>query len=123
MNQSGQIGYQLGREDKPLEVVIKPAVIELPLGKEETVEKLACGRAHSLVLTNTGSVLSLGDNAYGQCGRPVIEEEDYFNNQVAGGMLALFMRPITRLLKKSSLDTFFKFLDNLSSSWTLFLRF
>lgn len=37
---------------------------------------LAAGRAHSIVLTEEG-VFTLGNNAYGQCGRPVIENENY----------------------------------------------
>lgn len=44
--------------------------------------KIACGRAHSLVLTNANDVFSLGNNAYGQCGREVVKDEDYLNNKV-----------------------------------------
>ena len=40
------------------------------------------GRAHTLALTNTGDVYSLGNNAYGQCGRNIVENEDYFSCQV-----------------------------------------
>ena len=32
------------------------------------VTKIACGDMHSLFLTNTGSVFSIGDNTYGQLG-------------------------------------------------------
>lgn len=40
---------------------------------------LMTGRVHSVVLTNLG-VITFGNNAYGQCGRPIIEDEEYFNN-------------------------------------------
>jgi len=82
VNQSGQIGFHKGQRGKPLEVLVSPTSIDLPLGEGEVVTKVAAGRAHSLVLTNKGSVLSLGNNAYGQCGRPVIEQENYFLNRV-----------------------------------------
>ena len=40
------------------------------------------GQAHSVLLTKNGQVLTLGSNAYGQCGRPVIDNEDYFRSKV-----------------------------------------
>ena len=36
----------------------------------------------SVALTTKGKVFSLGNNAFGQCGRPVIQNEDYFHSQV-----------------------------------------
>ena len=83
LNDSGQLGYQRrrtpeGRETGgPLEVLIVPSALQLPLSAGERVRGLACGRAHSLALTSTGRVLGWGNNGYGQCGRPVLEEEDY----------------------------------------------
>lgn len=38
---------------------------------------MAAGRAHTLVLTNTDGVYALGSNAYGQCGRKIIANEDF----------------------------------------------
>ena len=35
-----------------------------------------------MALTNSGDVYSLGNNAYGQCGRNVVDNEDYFLCQV-----------------------------------------
>ena len=44
---------------------------------------LTCsGRAHTLALTSTGDVFSMGSNCYGQCGRAIVEDEDYFRSQV-----------------------------------------
>ncbi|EZA47607.1 Williams-Beuren syndrome chromosomal region 16 protein-like protein, partial [Ooceraea biroi] len=37
---------------------------------------MAAGRAHLLVLTTEG-LFTLGNNAYGQCGRPIVFNEDY----------------------------------------------
>lgn len=54
-----------------------PRPINLPLkSASPRIIGLAAGRAHSLILTSEG-VFTLGNNGYGQCGRPVIENEDY----------------------------------------------
>lgn len=51
--------------------------IHLPFKNPKTkVLKLAAGRAHLLALTQEGLFL-LGNNAYGQCSRTIIPEEDY----------------------------------------------
>jgi len=91
-NRSGQLGFfrQRGRDGReagaPLELLLEAAHLQLPLRKGERVVGLAAGRAHSLVLTSAGQVLSLGDNAHGQCGRPVVEGED-----------AMARRPVHRM--------------------------
>jgi len=88
LNDSGQIGFhrRLDKERRevgnPLEVIAAPAAIRLPLRSGEKVAGLAAGRAHSLVLTSEQRVLSLGHNGYGQCGRAVVEAEDYLRNKV-----------------------------------------
>ena len=38
---------------------------------------MAAGRAHTLLVTNTDEVYSVGNNAYGQCGRPILHDENY----------------------------------------------
>ena len=89
LNDSGQIGYHRrlnkdGRQvGKPLEVVVAPAPVYLPLVEGEKVTAMAAGRAHSLVLTSHQRVLALGNNGYGQCGRIVVEEEDYIRKEMA----------------------------------------
>ncbi|KRZ68782.1 Williams-Beuren syndrome chromosomal region 16 -like protein, partial [Trichinella papuae] len=59
--------------------VVEPKVLPLPLSYPEKtrVTHVSCGRAHSLVATDKEGVFSLGNNEHGQCGRPVILNEDY----------------------------------------------
>lgn len=42
---------------------------------------MAAGRAHLLILTTEG-LFTLGNNAYGQCGRPIIMNENYERSPV-----------------------------------------
>uniref|UniRef100_A0A2P2HZK5 Williams-Beuren syndrome chromosomal region 16 protein homolog n=1 Tax=Hirondellea gigas TaxID=1518452 RepID=A0A2P2HZK5_9CRUS len=62
----------------------------------DSVVKVACGRAHSLALTKTGSVFTLGNNSYGQCGRPVIAKEDY-SAQAIVTRLQAEQQPVTQI--------------------------
>ena len=38
---------------------------------------LAAGRSHTLILTDNEGVYTLGNNAYGQCGRKINPNEEY----------------------------------------------
>lgn len=59
-----------------------PNPIELPLRDNSTrVLAMAAGRAHALILTTEG-LFTLGNNAYGQCGRPIISNEDYKRSKI-----------------------------------------
>lgn len=81
MNTDSQIGHQqIG--NKPLEFVFFPQPIHIPFRnpKQAKVKKISAGRAHLAVLSNEGLFI-LGNNAYGQCGRRIIEDESYINNQ------------------------------------------
>ena len=92
LNDCGQLGYQRrltqeGRQTgRPLEMLIVPSVIQLPLARGEKVTGVAGGRAHSLALTSAGRLLAWGHNGYGQCGRAVVEGEDYFTARVVHDM-------------------------------------
>lgn len=82
INTDSQVGFHKhgGVTNKPIELLIYPAPIQLPQKnpKEKIqVAKVAAGRAHSLILSDNGSIFALGNNAYGQCGRPVVNDEDY----------------------------------------------
>ncbi|XP_053674248.1 RCC1-like G exchanging factor-like protein [Anopheles nili] len=86
INTDGQLSFQkaTGTHKKPIELVIYPAPIDLAGAKtnQEDIVQVAAGRAHLLALTNSGKVLALGNNAYGQCGRRIVHGEDYFSNPV-----------------------------------------
>eukprot|EP00058_Branchiostoma_floridae_P011700 XP_002597188.1 hypothetical protein BRAFLDRAFT_276208 [Branchiostoma floridae] len=86
VNTESQLGLQKavrstheGARTVILDYVIAPAPVDLPLTnpQETQVLQVACGRAHTLILTDGEGVFSLGNNAYGQCGRPVVENEEY----------------------------------------------
>lgn len=55
---------------------------KLPVDKDDSVRRVECGQAHTLALTKSGHVFSLGSNAFGQCGRPVVPNEDYIRSQI-----------------------------------------
>ncbi|KAK7084561.1 Williams-Beuren syndrome chromosome region 16 protein [Halocaridina rubra] len=77
LNTDCQIGTQEPRQGNPLGMLIAPAPIEVPLNKSSNILKVACGRAHTVMLSDNAEVWTVGNNAYGQCGRPVITSEDY----------------------------------------------
>ncbi|XP_015225156.1 PREDICTED: Williams-Beuren syndrome chromosomal region 16 protein-like, partial [Cyprinodon variegatus] len=65
--------------DKSYDYVLEPSPVALPLiqPQQTRVVQVSCGRAHSLILTDQEGVFSMGNNAYGQCGRSIIDEEVY----------------------------------------------
>lgn len=72
------LGYHDPRKGHPLGLILATVPIQLPLTQSNTkIKAVAAGRAHTLVLTNTDGVYALGNNCYGQCGRMVVENEDY----------------------------------------------
>lgn len=86
LNKDSQIGFHRSRRDrtKGYEYVLEPSPVPLPLVKpqETRVLQVACGRAHSLVLTDNEGVFSMGNNSYGQCGRKITEGEVYSESQL-----------------------------------------
>lgn len=87
INMDSQIGFHKhrGETNRPIEMLVYPAPIFLP--KENSEEKLqavkaATGRAHTVILTESGAIFTLGNNAYGQCARPVIEDEEYLGSNL-----------------------------------------
>jgi len=78
LNTDSQIGYHDPRKGHPLGLILATVPIQLPLKQPNAkIKAVAAGRAHTLVLTNTDGVFALGNNSYGQCGRTIIENEDY----------------------------------------------
>lgn len=87
INSDSQIGYHKHRgvTNKPIEILIYPAPIFLPkTSPEEQIQvvKAATGRAHTIALTDTGTVFTLGNNAYGQCARDVVIDEEYLGSDI-----------------------------------------
>lgn len=84
INTDSQIGYHAPRREHPLQLILAPAPIELPLAdiQNTKVTNVAAGRAHLLVLTDREGVFTLGNNAYGQCGRQIVEEEKYSGSRI-----------------------------------------
>lgn len=86
LNTDSQLGYQKlgGIYNKPMELLIYPAPITLPMIDEKenmNIKKVAAGRAHSIALSEAGILYLLGNNAFGQCARPICENEDYSANE------------------------------------------
>lgn len=54
----------------------KPIYLPFKNPKSSKVLKLSGGRAHLLILTDEG-IFALGNNAFGQCGRKIIPDENY----------------------------------------------
>lgn len=73
-----------------------PAPIELPLTSEKTnIIKVAAGRAHLVALSDNEGVFTLGNNAFGQCGRHIIEDEQYVGNRIVNNIPNLDGEKIT----------------------------
>ncbi|KAK0095821.1 hypothetical protein PV326_007295 [Microctonus aethiopoides] len=85
INTDSQLGFveiDRHRQGKKAEIIPIPRPIPLPLKNESSeVIDIAAGRAHLLVLTTEG-LFTLGNNGYGQCGRTIIPDEEYFDSRV-----------------------------------------
>ncbi|XP_033731374.1 RCC1-like G exchanging factor-like protein [Pecten maximus] len=87
INTNSQIGFHRIHNDKGkgLDYIIEPIKIDVPFDNPDTtsVTQAACGRAHTILLTNNEGAFSLGNNAYGQCGRTIVEGELYrYSSQI-----------------------------------------
>lgn len=73
------LGFYEIRRGHPLKIIYSIHAIRMPLKSsiKTNVVKVAAGRAHSVILTDNEGVFTLGNNAYGQCGRTIVENEDY----------------------------------------------
>lgn len=76
-------GYnEIDKKKFPEGMVFFPRPINLPLQNNTTrVVDMDAGRAHLLILTTEG-LFTLGNNAYGQCGRPIVLNEEYKKSMV-----------------------------------------
>ncbi|XP_016532769.1 RCC1-like G exchanging factor-like protein isoform X1 [Poecilia formosa] len=86
LNKDSQLGFQRTQHNryKSYDYVLEPSPVALPLSQPQQtrVVQVSCGRAHSLVLTDHEGVFSMGNNAYGQCGRKIIDEEVYSGSHI-----------------------------------------
>jgi alpha-tubulin suppressor-like RCC1 family protein len=103
INTDSQIGYHKhgGRTNRPLEILIAPVPIELPLKPNETgiVRKVGAGRAHTVVLMEDGTIFTLGNNSYGQCGRKIVDNENYLGSQLIHRLdKKLFEKPVKNVV-------------------------
>ena len=64
-----------------MELLLSPSPIALPKSINRIISA-AAGRAHTLLLSDSGDVFSLGNNAYGQCGRRIVPDEKYNESQL-----------------------------------------
>ncbi|XP_077448917.1 RCC1-like G exchanging factor-like protein isoform X2 [Stigmatopora argus] len=81
LNKDSQLGFQRTQRSRlhSYDYVLEPSPVQLPLREPQKtrIVEVACGRAHALVLTDGEGVFSMGNNAYGQCGRRIVEDEVY----------------------------------------------
>lgn len=90
INTDSQIGYHAPRINHPLETLLAPAPIFIPYKSLETkIVGLAAGRAHTLILTDKEGVYTLGNNAYGQCGRRINPQEEYRGSMLSHNIPSL----------------------------------
>ncbi|KAK2580342.1 hypothetical protein KPH14_001239 [Odynerus spinipes] len=81
INTDSQLGFHEAEKDFN-GIITSPKPISLPLKDTSTkVISISAGRAHLLVLTTEG-LFTLGNNGYGQCGRPIIANESYDKSKV-----------------------------------------
>ncbi|ENN74303.1 hypothetical protein YQE_09274, partial [Dendroctonus ponderosae] len=95
LNTDSQIGYHAIRTGHPLGILYYLQPISLPFRDPENskILKLAAGRAHLLVLTSEGLFL-LGNNAYGQCGRKIVPNEDYSRSNLVHHLSTMYGKRI-----------------------------
>lgn len=89
INTESQLGYHKSRKKGGeaddhvyYDFIMEPSPIGIPFEKfkDTKVVQVACGRAHTLVLTDKEGIFTFGNNAYGQCGRKIIEGEIFQGN-------------------------------------------
>uniref|UniRef100_T1KZ52 RCC1-like domain-containing protein n=2 Tax=Tetranychus urticae TaxID=32264 RepID=T1KZ52_TETUR len=75
VNTDHQLGYHRIAEGE-LTVLTRPVAIYFPQNiKSPKIKQVACGRAHTIILTTDNTLYSLGNNSFGQCGVPILEKK------------------------------------------------
>lgn len=87
INTDGQLGLQLSKQSKQMEMLIYPSKIPLENGLK--IRSIDAGRAHLAMVTESNRVITLGNNSYGQAARRIIKDEDFrTGNQINSFSLA-----------------------------------
>lgn len=76
INTDGQLGLQLSPQSKQMELLIYPVKIPLD-NNNQRIRSIDAGRAHLAMVTEGNTVLTLGNNSYGQAARRIIKDEDF----------------------------------------------
>lgn len=87
INTDCQVGFHKhgGETNRPMELLVYPAPIELPKKSPEEklkITSMAAGRAHTILLAESGDIFAMGNNSYGQLGREIVEGEDYMKSHI-----------------------------------------
>lgn len=87
LNTDSQLGYQKhgGTTNKPMELLFYPAPISLSKVRDDeslNIKKVAAGRAHAIALSESDVLFALGNNSFGQCGRPIVDDEEFYSSQL-----------------------------------------
>uniref|UniRef100_A0A8D8PSU3 Williams-Beuren syndrome chromosomal region 16 protein homolog n=1 Tax=Cacopsylla melanoneura TaxID=428564 RepID=A0A8D8PSU3_9HEMI len=79
INSDSQIGYHdIRKKGTPLELIMSLVRIPVPFKHTNTqITRLAAGRAHTIVLTDQEGAFTFGNNSFGQCGRGIVDGEEY----------------------------------------------
>lgn len=79
LNSDSQIGYHDPRKQgSPLEMILSLVRIQLPFKHTTTdIIRIAAGRAHTVIVTDNEGAFTFGNNSFGQCGRGIVEGEEY----------------------------------------------
>ncbi|RVE49615.1 hypothetical protein evm_005747 [Chilo suppressalis] len=98
INTDSQIGYHAPRIGHPLELLLSPAPMYIPYKSlESKIIGVSAGRAHTAILTDNEGVYTLGNNAYGQCGRKINKNEEYKGSMVTHNISRLGKEVITNV--------------------------
>ncbi|CAG7734246.1 unnamed protein product [Allacma fusca] len=103
LNETSQLGYQAARVGAPLERLISPVGISLPVRIDKPeILALAAGRGHSVISIKHEGLITWGDNSSGQCGRFVVEDEKYFGSHFAHKISSFGLREDNEVIEISS---------------------
>lgn len=81
INTDGQLGIQLSRQSKQMELLIYPAKVALE--NNIRIKAIDAGRAHLAVVAENNTIYTLGNNSYGQAARRIVSDENFAKSRIA----------------------------------------